>query len=318
MAHNTELDWVLEIVPPDQVALSGWNTWLDQGRPPIAYARGPCPKCEGAAQGWVPIGMAPVPEGELVTSESFEQMSTADQQAAAAIEIVVRCNCGHAHQEDGANGCGRIWGLNVVSGGSLSEPLIPTGSFRVDPLDLAAVSELDEAEKTRVATIRARAEKWIAGLTALMGLFATVLLVKGPESVTKLEGWAKFLIALAFGTALVLLILATRAAYSAAFGDPTAPENMARQPLVGVHARLLRRRRVVESKARRSLGTALTQTTWAVVFLAIGVAIAWFAPEKQPSGGSVCLKDANGVLVAKIPSTTVTLESGESLTVEPC
>ena len=49
------------------------------------------------------------------------------------------------------------------------------GAGTASMADLDAVAELDASERGRLELVRRRAEKWVAGLTALTGLLASYL-----------------------------------------------------------------------------------------------------------------------------------------------
>jgi hypothetical protein len=204
----------------------------------------------------------------------------------------------------------------------MNEPKPASGSFSVDPLDLLANKELDQADHERVKIIRTRAEKWIAGLTALAGLLSTVLVLKGPESVTKLATQAKVAIGLCFAVGLLALAYGTYCAYSAAFGEPFSPPEVARQPLRGLHARLLRQRIGVADIGKSRLRNAVSSTFIGIAAISIGVSIGWFAPEqkkKEEAGKHVCIYAPNDSLVAKFAGSSLTVEEvGQGSTVRPC
>lgn len=105
--------------------------------------------------------------------------------------------------------------------------------------DQVASETLSQARSKRLVTLRERAEKWIAGLTAVVTVLATATLFKGPEKFSEVPKESQSLliglmIAGGFGVLLGLL-----AAYSAAFGsvgksnldrlilNPPAPEGAA-------------------------------------------------------------------------------------------
>lgn len=110
----------------------------------------------------------------------------------------------------------------------------PLGAGNPNPLDLAAADQLEGNEAGRLDLVRERAEKWIGGISALTGVLGTVLVVKGPETVTEIPvGW-RIATAGSLGAALILLAFGTYLAYQAAFGDPGAVEEINPVPLTGL------------------------------------------------------------------------------------
>lgn len=186
---------------------------------------------------------------------------------------------------------------HLSAGNAVTRPL---GAGNPDPLDLKASDQLDSNEAGRLDLVRSRAEKWIGGISALSGLLGTVLVVKGGDTVTQiLLGW-RIAVAVMVALALVLLAFGTYLAYQAAFGNPSALAEINRVPLAGLHDRLLQARSAAAAEALGSLATAIKAVFAAVAFIAVGVAITWFAPKVgTTSSKSVCVY-SNGQLVAQL------------------
>ena len=84
--------------------------------------------------------------------------------------------------------------------------------------DAAAYKLIYDTRALRLVRARERAEKWIAGLSALVTVLTTAMVVKGPENFAKADGHVR-------GVVLVLVIVGAFGvgtglmfAYSAAFG----------------------------------------------------------------------------------------------------
>jgi hypothetical protein len=272
---------------------------------------GPCPKCKGwveaaAIGGSVPVDALAAPAKPTLLALDYVTPET------RVVAVLVECNCGYNHSEKGATGCGRIWGVACPEEG---EP-VPMPASR---LDFSTQREVTEAEGKRLSTARTRAEKWIPGVTALAGLLTTVLVLKGPESVSKLDTTTRTLIAVLLGIALVLLIAAIRSAYSAAFGSESNPEEVPRQPVSGLHARVLRARRSAEATAKKRLGVAITLTVSGVLFIAAAVALSWFPLQQaQPEGERVCVLLDGEPVVEVAGSSLAVKEQQEGYTIGPC
>jgi hypothetical protein len=197
---------------------------------------------------------------------------------------------------------------------------VPVGAAPIDPLDMLAHKELLEAAKTQVSTVRARAEKWIGGISALTGLLAIVFVLEGPDSVSGLELWWKVGIAVAFGLALIVMAVATYMAYSAAFGAAVSePESVIPYPADGLNDRLLDARRRAESAARSSLKAAVILTFVGILFAAGGITASWFAEEESGGDKFSCLVNADNVELARFPGKSLEVTStGEGVRVASC
>lgn len=153
--------------------------------------------------------------------------------------------------------------------------------------------------------MQGRAEKWVAGIAAISGLVATVLVIKGPESAAAIRKDDRELVAKLLALALASLAVATVFAYCAAFGSPFRKVTVDRQPLRGAAARLASARITVEQRSRRSLGAAIVIAFIGVGLIASSVGIAWFAADGG-SSKAVCIY-SNGAVVAQVPGASITV-----------
>lgn len=93
-----------------------------------------------------------------------------------------------------------------------------SGPGSVTRRDQVASETISQARSERLVSLRQRAEKWIAGLTAVVTVLATATLLKGPEKFSEVAPGSQSLLivlVIAGGCGILLGILA---AYSAAFG----------------------------------------------------------------------------------------------------
>lgn len=186
--------------------------------------------------------------------------------------------------------------------------LPPVGAGNPDPLDLDAAEQLERNEDGRLPLVRARAEKWIGGVTALSGVLGTALVIKGPDTATDIPlGW-RVAAACALGAALLLLAAGTYWAYQAAFGEPGALREIQLIPLTGLHGRLVAARRIAAAEALRRLAAAVRAVFAAVALIASAVAITWFASSgaAPPSDRTICVY-VNGQLAARLGGSTITV-----------
>jgi hypothetical protein len=199
-------------------------------------------------------------------------------------------------------------------------PVAPVGAGNPDPLDLDAAEQLQHNEDARLQLVRARAEKWIGGISALTALLGTTLVIKGPDDATKIIlGW-RIAAAAALGTAIILLALATYRAYQAAFGQPNALREITPIPLTGLHSRLTQARKAAADDALRDLGAAIRDAFAAIALIAAAVAITWFAPANNAAkpAGSLCIY-ARDQLVTRLSASTITVKTTlPGTTIKPC
>jgi hypothetical protein len=188
---------------------------------------------------------------------------------------------------------------------------------RPSPDDLDAAEALKANLGERLTIVRGRAEKWLAGITALTGLLTTVLVVKGPQSVRDLGlNWRIAVGALVLA-ALSALIYATVQAYWSAYGSPTELNEVMPSPVTGLAERLLTVRQAVAKDAQQQFRKALKATVAGTAALAIAVGITWFAPTATSPGNRTCLSQGGEVISELSAGATAKMtEAGTSI--GPC
>ena len=120
---------------------------------------GPCPECEDTAANEIPRRISALAS------------RTVQQPQAVTIEMVCTCTAEHPGRPSGVtSGCGRSWlaVAAISANGTVSLAPAPPADTQV----AAAAQALRAAGPKQLADIRAAAEKWIGGVTALFGLFA--------------------------------------------------------------------------------------------------------------------------------------------------
>lgn len=195
----------------------------------------------------------------------------------------------------------------------------PLGAGNPDPLDLDANDQLERNESGRLELVRARAEKWIGGISALGGLLGTVLVVKGRDTVTGISLPWQITAAILLAAALILIAHGTYRAYQAAFGDPGALDEMNRIPIEGLHLRILRARKTAADKALAHVADAIRSVFAAIALISAAVAVTWFAPSHVATPDHETCVYANGHLAVRLsgPSAAVQ-QSVDGTTVTPC
>lgn len=149
---------------------------------------GKCRRCTHQMSVELPIkartgkGVSDAKDGQSLGKRSFTK--------------VAYCNCGAAHEgrpDDTPDGCGAFGALLV---GEKAQP----GQDRIVSVEgapgTAAIHDVQWERKAEadagqiLTTARSSAEKWTQTIASLTGVFTLVLVVKGPEDVSKVHGTA--------------------------------------------------------------------------------------------------------------------------------
>ncbi len=148
-----------------------------------------------------------------------------------------------------------------------------------------------------------RAERWIAGLSALVTVLTAAIVVKGPDDFAKAQGSVRSVVLGLVVAGIVGLGLGLVFAYSAAFGGLIRRSALDRlieaPPTVALGAAgSLESAASRDAKAsRRSMRVALGSTVvaqWACLVAAIGCA--WFATSTDEATPSACVRSGGGVV----------------------
>lgn len=183
-----------------------------------------------------------------------------------------------------------------------------------DARDAAALRKIYDARAERLLYARARAEKWIAGLTALVTVLATAMVVKGPENFAKAEGPVRAGVLVLVTLGALGIGIGLISAYTAAFGGlfrRGAVDRLLDSPparAAGVADALDRAARVDAGTSTTYMRIALSATVLAMVALVAAVAVAWSATADTKPSDAVCVQAPEGVL--KASTADLTVESG--------
>jgi hypothetical protein len=202
--HDTKLSWAAVFVALPEP--SGWTAQVTGGV--VTSLGGRCPRCHGDNAGRPLSHLPEALTGAAVTNVVGEPPPA--PPPAPAVAVYVECRCGYDHGKAGATGCG--WGGVVVC---------QDGTVRnsgADPADLSAQRELEQQYLDRLPEIRARAGRWIAALTALVGLVASAAVLKGPDDLTKVREQPFWWGAVLGLIGLAAVIAGIACAYVAAYG----------------------------------------------------------------------------------------------------
>ena len=195
----------------------------------------------------------------------------------------------------------------------------PVGAGTPDPLDLDAARQLEQNKAARLQLIRARAEKWIAGATALSGTLGVVLVVKGRDTVTNMPLAWRAATAATLTAAFALLAFGMFRAYQAAYGTPGRLEEVNPIPLTGLHSRLLEAREIAAARALNDVAAATKTVAAAIALVMLGVAITWFAPTRTTaSNKTICLYYGANFVTELATDSAALRRSATGATVSPC
>jgi hypothetical protein len=162
------------------------------------------------------------------------------------------------------------------------------GPADVGPAEVRWEKKAEELEFEALANVRAGAEKWAASLGAVLGLTATVLVVKGREDISELSDRTQVAVGLILAVALVLAVIATVLAAYAAQGTPKDLKWPS-----GPKLREWERNEALTAKGQ--LATSRVVTLVAVVAIATAAGLTWFGPEAPSSGSTVLLAPESGI-----------------------
>lgn len=167
--------------------------------------------------------------------------------------------------------------------------------------DAAAFKQIYDTRAARVRQANKRAESWIAGLTALVTVLATAMVISGPDNFAKADGAVRVVVlvfvvagAAGIGTGLVL-------AYTAAFGGifaKSATDELLEQPpqqAAGAADLLERASNADARSSRTAMQRAILATVAAMLCLVLAVVFAWFATPTPTKTDWTCLATESGI-----------------------
>jgi len=274
-----------ERVTVSSAQLAAWHGWVTGTDLEL---RGPCPVCSDDS---------PV---------TVKQELTALEAKAGPRELAISMSCGceqpHAGRPTSADtGCGRHWSCTATTDAQGQVILSPLA----DPALVTAADALRAAASTQLTSLRSAAEKWIAGVTALFGLFGLAGVAFTRSTVTGLSIWWRGGIGIAAAVSVALAGLAVFLSYRAAYGWPVTRSIQDNDALRDWYAAQQAAPRVQAEFLRNGVRAA----AGALGVLAVTVGLLWFAPQAAPAGPLVqaTLTDGSrvcGTLLAVAASDT--------------
>lgn len=202
--------------------------------------------------------------------DAVAQGSTTAAPDGASREIHCACGQDHPAQPAPQPKCGRYWFARILPEGQHPE-LIP----ETDPVLQAAAGLLAERAATEEPAVRAAAEKWVAGLTALLALFGISGVVFGKDVTVGLTTPGKLILIGAVIVAVVAAGLAVVLTSAAAYGWPRSHNTATRAGLLAWYAEV----RSAAGRAAGHLRAGIFSALAAVVALCVALGAMWLGPK---------------------------------------
>lgn len=266
-------------VTPTPRQLAAWQVkWQD------LHAHGKCPRCND----------------DMTFDWQLAFVAMGEPAAERSVTRLVKCNCQVTHPStpESKVGCGASWEARFyedATGGHAAP--------QEDPKLAAAARALETAGQDAESRLRTAAEKWVAGVAAVLALFGIAGTVTGGKILDNTSaGGRESVVALTLASVAVAVV-AVVLSYLAAYGWPKIIEMTDPKLLSWYEGR------------RERLQTIASQLGWAVVaavlsigLLASAAAVAWLNPSSSPNTTlEVTANDASvtcgTLLAAKTPGT---------------
>jgi hypothetical protein len=276
-------------LPYDEYSDPAWNVlaskeWAGEMRPngadwEILAAEGSCPRCHHSFS-------ANLSQDVAMAVDASPDTLGGPKLSGSQFTFLCECDANHPDRPDNGSGCGAGWNLIALWNAQLSND--PASVLFLPGKD-ATWEDRQNAEarrllvQTELQRVREGADKWKTGLAALLGLIATVSVVKGRESITTLSVGTQHAIIVLIGLALILAVVAALLAMRAANGP------LERRSLQGTTLYKIRSEEV--NRALSFLKWARGLTIVAVLLLAVAIGVAWWSEEPTPGQISVTKTD---------------------------
>ncbi len=198
--------------------------------------------------------------------------------------------------------------------------------------DADALGRIQAYARGTLPRIQAQADKWIGGLTALTGLLSIAIVVKGPESFSKLVSKRELLwftiepdtfVIGAMCLGGLLIGVGIFCAYAAAHGNPFDDEldgiawDAQSLPVAGLDAKWRGAVRNTAKTAQKSLRNAVVSSIVGVLALGLAVLITWTteeAPSKDTNEACVSMGDS----ILKFTELPAVVEGSVQLSILAC
>ena len=255
---------------PDPDALRDWT--VDKVDEQPVSARGRCPHCRHECE--VPIILSVVTGVRPAGADRLQPVQVLTRQ--------FFCACNQDHQRPAGEfgtGCGRWWLAEIVRD--------PNGAYQCRPAasdkNLAAAQALAAAVSQQQTAISASAEKWLAGIAALYGLFGLTGIAFGKDALDGLAMSAKVLAGVVLAAGIAMAATAIFCGYRAAYGWPRITSVADDDELQAWKANRDAYAGTAADRLRQAVGFAAA----ALLALVLGCGIIWFAPPATEASPTV-------------------------------
>lgn len=288
--------------------VESWIVERDSGGQPQRI-KGPCPACGHETETDIDLSvLASVQSGILPLPPASQRVTR-----------VITCACQESHpvpkapkkvgdadsvevdpDPDPAESCGRWW-LATITLNADGEQEVHAG----DPAMLKAARAVEKSIDGEEARVRVSAEKWIAGIAALLPLFGLTGVIAGKDSLSGIsDPWPAIAAGVA-GLALICAAAAILLSYGAAYDWPVEIDVDDDEKLETWFRDRRERIRGAASDLRNGVFAACAT----LMLLAAALGIVWFGPRDTPeplvkvtatTGSFACghlLKSAKGRVV---------------------
>ncbi|MDX3535482.1 hypothetical protein PV721_14120 [Streptomyces sp. MB09-01] len=250
--------------------LAAWGPHRAEYDGSILGVHGPCPNCRHTTE-------LSVERSVMARGQSGELPALAPT---ARMTRICHCACGQEHPQPGAaepaQNCGSWWLVTMA----LDPDVTPAVRAATDSSLLPALRAVQEVTATEEATLRSSAEKWIAAVTALLGLFGLAGVVVGKDAFVGMSTEARVVAGIFSLVAIAGAAGALVLAYKAAYGWPVEV-NLGNDHLLTTWF-INRRERLKE--AARQLRCAVVWALCSLGALVVALGCIWFWPRSSPAG----------------------------------
>jgi hypothetical protein len=278
-----ETTYAVELITVNAAQLADWHGIGDDE---VLRLDGPCPACGHDAPN--------------VVTRRLSHLESDEPESPGPLTLKLDCTCNQSHGGRPANttgGCGRTWFVSATADAG-GVTLAPTAAD-VSPELAAALEAARDAGLGQVNDVRAAAEKWIGGVTAIFSLFGLAGVTLTQNAVSNLAITWKLLFALTVLAAIMLAGLAVFRIYQAAYGWPTIRLFDSDLMLI----RWYRDQQKAGLIRAEHLKVGVRAAGGCLAGLVVAVGLLWFAPRSATPLTQVTLSNGSVVCGTLLPVT---------------
>jgi hypothetical protein len=252
--ENTPVAYRHARVTPIAGDLATWEVdWAETS------ASGACPRCGDS------------------TSFTWSSVVAMSGQGKDSTTRRVDCACGVNHPGNGdeKQACGAYWYTRFYRDEAGAAHAAPAVDSRV----VAAAEALRGAQQDAETRLRAAAEKWVGGVSAVLALFGIASTVAGGKILENLSDTRKLVVLGLALAAIVAAVLAIVASYVAAYGWPKDVDVGDDEKLLAWYGQRRARLTTIGDRLRQGVVVAVVS----IGLLTVAAGTAWLAPAKAPA-----------------------------------